>query len=243
METTKPVAIDPPRSAPALSPWAGLALGLLAAAVTYGAIQATYPIFLVDKKFDIPNIGAPIELHQRFEREKNKMDARHGMFYIGGLGLLLALTLGTGEAMARRSWITPLRAAPLGVLGGAVGGYLGTLVQVYVRTNYGQAELNHTIGTQVALGLPLGLGVGLGLGLATRSIAGTLKAAFAGLAAGALAASLYAVLVSVLLPAASTDTLIPDQPSSRALWLALFGGLLGALIPVASRGRNKPSAA
>jgi hypothetical protein len=238
MNTTTPAATEPSPSATSLSPWAGLALGLFAAAAIFAAIQATYPIFNVDKKFDIPSIGAPTEMHDRFQAEKNKMDARHGMLYLGGLGLLLALLLGAGEARARRSWIAPLLAAPLAVLGGAVGGYLGTLAQVYVRTNYGQAELNHTIGTQMALALPLGLGLGLGLGLATRSFTGTLKAALTGLIAGALAAALYAVLVSILLPAASTETLIPDQASSRALWLALLGGALGALIPVSSRGRK-----
>jgi len=240
METIKPEASEQGLDRSALSPWAGLALALLAASVTYVGIRAVHPIYRVGKEFDVPSIGMPTELFLANRREQDKVERKHAMIYVGGLGLLIALALGAGEAAARRFWLAPLLAAPLGVLGGAIGGLLGSLVNVYVRTNIGQPELNHTIGTQLALGIPLGLGVGLGVGLATRSLTGTLKSAFAGLAAGALAAALYPVLISIVLPAASTDSLLPDETSSRVLWLAVFAALLGAIIPVASRGRKAP---
>jgi len=240
METIKPEASEQALARSALSPWAGLALALLAASVTFVAICAVHPIFQVPEEFHIAGIGAPTERYVAHQREQDKVDCRHAMLYVGGLGLLVAIALGVGEATCRKSWLATLFAAPLGALGGAIGALLGSLAHVYVRENFGQAELDHTIGTQLGLGLPLGMGVGLGVGLASRSLTGALKTAFAGLAAGAVAAALYPVLVSILLPSASTDALLPDQTSSQMLWLTVFAGLLGAIIPVASRRRTAP---
>jgi len=239
METTKPKANQVARSASAPGPWAGLALSLVAAGIACGAIHAVHPVFRVPPEFHVPGIGAPTERYVALQREQDKVDSRHALLYVGGLGLLVALALGAGEAIARRFWLAPLLAAPLGALGGSIGGLLGSLAHVYVRTQFGQAELNHTIGTQLALGAPLGIGVGLGVGLATRSFTGTFKAAFAGLAAGTLAAALYPVLISILLPGASTDALLPDQMSSQVLWVAVFAGLLGTIIPVAAAGGKR----
>jgi hypothetical protein len=221
------------RPATALSPWTGLILGLVAGAATFGISRAVHPIYRVGKEFDVPSIGMPTELFLANRREQDKVNRKHAMIYIGGLGLLIGVALAAVASAARRSWLAPL----LGALGGAVGGYLGSLVEVYVRTNIGQAELNHTIGMQLAVGLPLGLGIGLGVGLATHSLAGTLKAALAGLGAGALAAALYPVLVSVLLPASGTETVLPDETYSRMMWFAIYAGLIGMVIPVAGRRR------
>jgi hypothetical protein len=232
------------RPATALSPWTGLILGLVAGAATFGISRAVHPIYRVGKEFDVPSIGAPTELFLANRREQDKVNRKHAMIYVGGLALLIAVALAAVIAAPRHSWLAPLAAAPLGALGGAGGAYLGSLAEVYVRTNIGQAELNHTIGMQLAVGLPLGLGIGLGVGLATRSLAGTLKTALAGLASGALAAALYPVLVSVLLPAAETETVLPVETNSRVMWFAVYSGLLGVIIPVAGRvrgGRKPPS--
>jgi hypothetical protein len=234
-------AHDPKRALCATSPWLGLALGLVAAGLLIGVIQAVHPIFRVGKEFDVPSIGMPTELFLAHRREQDKVDRQHAMSYLGGLGLLMTLALGAREALARRFWLAPLLGAPLGIAGGAIGGLLGSMVFVYVRNNIGQAELNHTIGTQLAIGLPLGFGIGLGAGLAKGTLTGVLKSASAGLAAGGLAAALYPVLISLALPGASTDSLLPDQISSRVLWLGLLGGSLGWIIPVAGRQRTKPS--
>lgn len=239
MTTPLQEALPPPRPAASLSPWTGLFLALVAAAAIFGISRAVHPIYRVGKEFDVPNIGAPTELFLANRREQDKVDRWHAMIYVGGLGLLIALALSAVQGALHRFWLAPLFAVPLGALGGAIGGLLGSLAAVYVRTNIGQAELSHTIGTQLALGVPLGLGIGFGVGLATRSFLGTLKSAFAGLAAGALAAALYPVLVSVLMPAASTETLLPDETNSRLLWFAIYACLIGTIIPVASRGKAK----
>jgi hypothetical protein len=213
-----------------------LILALGAGAALWIVIQSMHPVFHVPEKFHAA-MGAPPEVWAANRREQDRVERYHAMLYVGGLGLLLGLALGLGEAMRRRSWLPPLFAAPLGGLGGAAGGFLGCLVHEYVRREVGQAELIHTITAQLLLGLPLGLGVGLGLGLATRTAMGTIKSALGGAAAAILAAIVYPVAVSILLPAASTDALLPDERSSQFLWLALLSGVIGIVIPLAGRRR------
>lgn len=220
-----------------LSPWAGLCLALLAGAIVWGVIQLAHPVFHVDKKYDVPSIGMPPEMFAAHRRQQDFVDRWHAALYLGGLGLLIAALLGIGEGIARRSWLPPLIAPYLGLVGGAAGGFLGCLVYEYVRKNIGQADLAYTIRAQLLVGVPLGLGVGLGLGLTTRSWSGALKATLAGLAAGGLAGILFPVAVSMLLPAASTDALLPDLASSRLLWLGILSGALGLVIPISGRQR------
>lgn len=221
-----------------IRPWVGLVLGFVAAAATWIAIQATHPIFRISEKYHAA-MGAAPEVFAANRWAQDWVDRQHAMMYVGELGLLLAGLIGTREGMLRRSWLTPLIAAPVGAIGGTLGGFLGCLVYEYVRRNVGQAELLHTIAAQFLLGGPLGLGVGLGLGLATRSVGGVFKSALGGLAAGALAAALYPVVVSIVLPAASTDALVPTERANQALWLGLLAGLIGLLVPLASRPRKQ----
>jgi hypothetical protein len=215
-----------------------LVLGLVAAAATWGAIQATHPVFRIAEKYHAAMGDSP-EVFAANRRAQDWVDRQHAMMYVGELGLLLAGLIGTREGMLRRSWLTPLVAAPVGAIGGVLGGFLGCLVYEYVRKNVGQAELTHTVGAQLLLSAPLALGVGIGLGLATRTVGGVVKSAFGGLAAGALAAVLYPIVVSIVLPAASTDALVPVERANQALWLGLLAGLIGLLIPLASRQRKQ----
>ena len=220
----------------ATRPIDGLALGLVAAAILYGLIEATYPIFFVPEKFHI-GMNAPVADILANRRATDQVLRYHAMLYAGSLGLLLGALLGIREGMLRRAWLSPVVTAVLGALGGALGGFLGCLVYEYVRFHVGQATLMHTIIAQWLVGAPLGLGVGLGLGLATRTMPGTLKAALGGLAAATLAAVLFPVLVSIVMPAASTEALLPEERGSRALWLGLLAGLIGLVIPLSGRRR------
>src|SRR5436190_4260375 len=225
-----------------LRPWEGLILGLAAAAVVCGMIQAVHPVFRVPKEFDVPSIGLPTEKFLAHRREQDRVDSKHAALYVGGLGFLLAAALAVREAAARRSWLPPIVAPPLGAAGGALGGMLGSQVLQYVRVNIGQADLMHMVGAQLAVAVPLGLGVGLGLGLATRTAGGIVKTALAGVAAGTLAAVVVPVAVSLLLPAANTDALLPEEASTRLLWLGLLSGLIGLVIPIAGRRRTAANA-
>jgi hypothetical protein len=221
----------------ALSPWAGLGLGLVAAGIAWGVMQAVHPVFHVPQEFHAA-MGAPIGVFERNRREQDRVDRRHAMLYVGGLGLLIGAGLGLGEWVMRRLWLPSVMAALLGALGGAAGGPLGCLVHEYVRQHVGQAELMHTIGAQLLLAAPLGLGVGLGLGSATRRVGGVLRTAFVGMAAGILAGIVYPIAVSIILPGASTDALLPEDGPSRMLWLAILAGTIGMIIPVAARRRG-----
>ncbi len=215
-------------------------LGLIAAAITWCAIQAVHPIFRVPEKYHAA-MGAAPEVFAANRRAQDGVDRAHAMDYAGALGLLLAVLIGGRECMLRRSWLPLLNAAPLGAGGGAIGGFLGCLVYENVRAHVGQAELIHTVAAQLALGVPLGLGVGLGLGLSTHTMGGAIKSAFGGLAAGALTAALYPVVVSIVLPAASTDALVPAERANQALWLGMSGGLVGLLAPLAARPKRVDS--
>ena len=205
-------------------------------------MQGVHPVFRVPKKFDVPSIGLPPELFAAHRREQDRVDRRHAMLYVGALGLLVGAALGTAEAIRRRSWLPPLFAAPLGAVGGVVGGPLGCLVYEYVRTNVGQAELKHTIAAQLLVAVPLGLGIGLGLGLSTRTIQGAIKGALAGIAAGGLAAAIFPIAISIVLPAANTESLLPEDGSSRLLWFAVLSEMIGLVLPIAARQRKPHSA-
>jgi len=201
----------------------------------WGVIQGVHPVFRVPKKFDVPSIGMPPALFAAHRREQDRVDRWHAMLYVGGLGLLVAAFLGIGEGARRASWLPPLIAPPLAALGGAVGGALGCLVYQYVRENVGQAGLTHTFLAQLLVATPLGLGIGLGLGLATRTASGSIKAAVAGVVAGIVAGAAFPVTISILLPAASSDALLPEEGSSRLLWLAILAGMMGLVIPIAGQ--------
>jgi hypothetical protein len=226
----------PPTSGAAMGPLGGLVLALVAAAMAYGLIETTHPVFHVPEKFHI-GMNAPTDAILANRRATDQVLRYHAMLYVGSLGLILGLLLGVREGMLRRAWLTPVVAGMLGALGGDLGGFLGCLVYEYVRFQVGQATLMHTIIAQWLVGAPLGLGVGLGLGLATRTMSGTLKAALGGVAAATLAAVLFPVLVSIVMPAASTEALLPEERGSRGLWLGLLAGLIGLVIPLSGRRR------
>jgi hypothetical protein len=220
----------------AMGPFDGLVLALVAAAIVYGLIETTHPVFHVPEEFHI-GMNAPVDAILANRRATDQVLRHHAMLYVGSLGLILGMLLGAREGMLRRAWPTPLTAASLGALGGILGGFLGCLIYEYVRFHVGQATLLHTIIAQCLLGAPLAVGIGVGLGMATRSSSGALNATLGGLAAATLAAVLFPVLVSIAMPAASTDALLPDERGSRALWLSLLAGSTGLLIPLAGRRR------
>jgi hypothetical protein len=234
MNTPSISTTSPPRIL--LRPLESLILALIAGAIVWGGIQFAHPLFRVSNEFDIPNIGAPPEMHVAFRREKNKLDRWHAAIYLGGLGMLIGAALGLREGHRRRSWLPPLFTIPLGAIDGAIGGILGCLVYERLGPNVG--ELGPTITAQLLAAIPLGLGIGLGLGLATKSIAAAMKTALAGVTAGALAGVVYSIAVSLLFPEASTDALLPAEASTRLFWLGILSGLIGLVIPlVAQRSR------
>ena len=222
---------------PRLHPLVGLGLGLVAALAVFCLIQAVHPVYHMPRELHL-GMGNPAWQVEGNRAEQRRIDRRHAMLYLGSLGAALGLLLGIGEGVARRSALPALAVLPLGIAGGIAGGFFASLVQEWVKSNVGLAEIRHTVAAQLALALPLAGALGWGLGLATQSLGGFLKTLLAGLAAGALAAVIYPLLASVLLPGISTDALLPEQAGSRLLWLGLLAGLIGLVIPIAGRHRK-----
>ncbi len=218
----------------ALRPWEGLLLALLASAIVFAIVQATHPIFRVSGDVNVA-MGRPTAEFLAVIQQNDRNDQKHAALYLGCLGLLTAGALSLRESIARRTWLAPIVALPLGAAGGAIGGWLGCLVMQIARDNFGQAELKHLIEAQLAVALPLGFGIGLGYGIATRSLAGAIMSAGTGLAGGAVAAAIYAVGISILFPTASTEALLPGEAAMRLLWLCCLAGFVGISIPIAGR--------
>jgi hypothetical protein len=217
-----------------------LALGLIAALVVWGVIQRVHPIYTMPRELYL-GMGDPAWKVLEHRAEQRHIDCRHAMIYAASLGALLALALGIGEGVARRSALPMACLLPLGLAGGALGGFLASLVQDWTRANVGLAEIRHTVAMQLALCLPLAAGIGWGLGLATQTHGGFLKTLLAGLAAGVLAAVVYPLFTSTLLPGVSTDSILPDHAGGRLLWLGLMAGIIGLVTPIAGRGRKRSS--
>jgi hypothetical protein len=214
-----------------------LLLALLASAIVFGIVQATHPLFRVSGDVNVA-MGRPTAEFLAVIHQNDRNDQKHAALYLGCLGLLTAGALSLRESIARRTWLAPIVALPLGAAGGAVGGWLGCLIMQHARDNVGQAELKHLIEAQLAVALPLGLGIGLGYGIATGSIVSFLKSAAAGVASGAIAAAIYAVGVSVVFPTASAEVLLPAEAAMRLLWLCCLAGIISVIIPMAGQQRK-----
>jgi len=220
-----------------LPPLAGLGLGLAAALLAWVLIQRVHPVFLMPENLHL-SMGAPAAQVNAYRAKQRELDRHHAMLYLGSLGAFLGALLGVAEGRLRRSILPIATTLPLGALGGVAGGLLACLVQEQVRVNVGLAEIKHTVMAQLALCLPLAGCIGLGLGLATRSLRGLVLAVLAGLAAGVLAGVLYPLITSTFLPGISTDSLLPEEASSRLMWLGLLAGVIGLVVPIAGRRRK-----
>jgi hypothetical protein len=220
-----------------LNPVVGLGLGLIAACCTWVLLQTTHPIFHVPSELHL-SMGSPVDLINRNQAYQRKIDRRHAMIYLGAFGLLLGAALGIGEGASRRSGLPIGLPILLGGLGGIAGGYLACRVQEYVRGTVGFAEMQHTIAAQMAICVPIALGISLGLAVLLFSWGAAAKTILAGLAAGVLAAVAYPMIAVTLLPTISTDSFLPEEATSRLLWLGLIGAITGLVIPIAGRRRK-----
>ena len=241
LEATRPT--DSAYAARLVIPLLALAAGL----ITWGLIEGVHPVFHVPKQFEVANIGAPAEKLEANRLARDRVDRQHAALYMATLGAALALAVTTVPAVRRRSPLPALIALPLGGLFGAAGGYVGNLVLEYMTTTLGQAELMHTVGVQSTLFGILGLGVGLAYGVTepatskTQALRQAVARAVAGLVADVLAAVVFAVAVSILMPATSTDFLMPTDSISRALWLGVASAILGAIVPSGREVKTAPT--
>lgn len=220
-------------------PLACAALALVGGAITWGLLQGVSPFFQIPEKYHVTGLGAPPEKWIPFEAERAKAARRNAMLEFASFGALVAGMMGLGEGLARRRLRLVLVAVPVAAAVGCLAGLAGK--SAYEAFGAGpQADLAGTLKVQaIALGL-LGLGVGLALGLAGNSLRDVVISSIAGTLAGALAGVLYPVAISLLMPAASTDSLVPKAAASRMLWVGLFAALSG-LIVAATAGQGRPT--
>lgn len=229
---------DPtPRPGSAFRPWMGLPIALLAGAIAWGLIERLHPVFHVSSEYDVPDLGAPAEDFAAHRAARNRADRYNAMLDLAIVGGLVAGALAlTGTA--RRPVTRAVVAVPLGGLGGAAGGVLGSLVHAAWVQTAGQPDVIHAVGLHSAALAPLGLGVGLAAGAAGAAGGRFRTAVPAGLVGGALAGVLYPVAMSLLLPAAETEALIPAESGSRLLYVGMTAALLGLLMPAAASLRK-----
>src|SRR5205823_12193796 len=213
-----------------LRPLAGMGLALIAGLVVWGLISLVDPVFHVPKEFEVPNIGASPEAYLANRQAQERVEREHARLYVGCLGLLVAVVLRLREGVTRRSWLLPLMAAPVGMGGGILGGWLGSAVHDHFYEAVGMQDLIHTLLAQLALLVPLGVGVGLGASevrvkprssFPVRNSRGALWSALAGAAAGVVAAVGYPIIVALVMPKVSTELLLPVDAASRLLWIGL----------------------
>ena len=204
----------------------GVLIGLVCGAIVWAIVQAVHPVFAVPEQYHIAGIGAPVERHEAFRQQQDIVDRRHMMLYLGLLGVVLGAALGTRLG---RSWRAAILAGIESVAGAALAGALASLYFIAMRNQTGQGDLLPPLVRQLLIGVPIGIFLGLGLGLAR----GSWSAIGRGLAAGALGGVLFSVaytlLVALCLPAANTESLLPEEPPTRLLWLTTLAASLGLL--------------
>lgn len=232
----------PPTPPPANSPrgsltrsLAAIALALCAGAIAFGIVQGVNPLFRVPKEFEAPSIGMAPEVYLNNRRAQERVDRWHAMVYVAMLGALVAGSMAVARTPGRHAWLAPLVAAPLGALGGALGGYVGSRVQVFMLERFGQQELQHTVLIQSALLVPLAVAIGVGVWLARPEPRRLTAAIAGGLGAGLIAAVAFPIAMSIFRPGSSTDHLLPTDRGSLLLWYLLVAAIIGGVLSLAGR--------
>jgi hypothetical protein len=191
-------------------------------------VQAVHPVFWTTEGVD--DVGLlPANVQW-------KLDLKNAMFVTALLGGLTAAGLAVSQLADRGSWLAALAAAGscacLAALFGGLAGGLGHFVFEHYKSSARITDLDKALRFQGALLAMLGGGIGLAAGVAIwRSTRAAVRCLIGGLLAGVLAGIAYPAAVAVLMPSAMTTVLIPLGIGERLLWLGLFTGLVGTIIP------------
>ena len=216
-------------------PLAGLVLALIGGTVAWGLVHFA-PVFTVPAEFHIPNLGAAPERFEALEAVQAGVARRNAMVDLGLFGAVLGVMVALGQAIERGSFKPPLAALPIGAAGGCAAAWIGSIVHTTLDAG-ALADLADTVMIHAVTCGVLGLCLGAAVAMFSTGKA-VLAASVVGMAGGAMAGALYSISMSVLLPVERADQLVPGGVISRMLWIGVFAGSLGLLIPWTLGQRN-----
>jgi len=213
-------------------PLVGCAAALLAGLLAWGLVQAAFPVFDIPE--ELKNLPSPQPSHLAVKAERAQVEADRWnatlLFAVFGLGV--AGVLAAAECLLRGRpaaawWRVVLSGVTAGLLG-AAGGLSASLLLESPQLLGGMSPLARTISVQ-CLGVGLaGLGIGLGVGTAGGARV-LLQATVGGVLAGVLVGFLYPTAMGYLLPNTQTERVVPLEPTSQLIWLAVIA-LMSALV-------------
>lgn len=223
-------------------PLAACAVTLFAGLLTWGVLQACFPVFEIRKELQNLPTPQPSDLAAKAAQALVVASRWNATLLFAILGLSLAGSLAATESllrgMAGSAWWRGLLSGVVAGLCGAGAGLSASLLLESPSSLGGMSPLARTISVQcLGLGL-LGLGVGLGSGI-TGGWRLLLNAAVGGALGGLLVGFLYPTGMGYLLPHTQTEHVVPIERSSQLIWLVAVS-LLTALV-ITGLGRKKAS--
>lgn len=221
-------------------PLAGCAIALFAGLLTWGILQACFPVFNIPKELQNLPIPQPSDLAAKAAQAFVVAARWNATLLFAIFGLTVAGSLAAAESVLRgtagSAWWRGTLSGIVAGLGGAVAGLAASLLLEAPQATGGMSPLARTTSVQcLGLGL-LGSGVGFGVGI-TGGWRLLLNAAVGGALGGLLVGFLYPTGMGYLLPNTQTEHVVPIEQTSQLIWL-VAASLVIALV-ITSLGRKK----
>jgi hypothetical protein len=225
----------------------GCAAALLGGVLTWGILQAAFPVFEMPK--ELQNLPSPQPSHLAVKAEQAFIVATrlNATLLFAILGATIAGFLAVAESVSQGNaksawWRGPLSGCIAGLVGAAAG-LVASLLLESPQALAGLSPLARTISVQcLGLGL-LGLGVGLGVGT-SGGWSRLLNAGVGGALGGLLVGFLYPTGMGFLLPNTQTEHVVPLEPTSQLIWSVAISLLIALVVTsLGRRQRGKPTQA
>ncbi len=213
---------------------------LLGALIAWVLIEAFLPMIKIPEELTANVMNPPARLVHANELKR-------AMFTFAVFGGLAALALAAGEGLARKSWKTALfgglACGVLGVLFGALAGYVGHIEHLQLEQNAEMSDMTRTFIVQGSMLGIIGGAVGMGIGMfLIRRLGATITCLVTGILAAVLAVVAYTLLASFFLPNTITDVVIPIKQHERLLWLGMTTCIVGLLLAAIASPANPKEA-
>ena len=211
-------AADGPRFAWAYVVIVAIAAGLLSWGIEEIHMRVSDPV----ANFDRPKGMGFAEMTTVLRAEINVTRIRTATLSNGSLGALLGLGLGLIGGRARGSWGRSILAGVLGMIVGAAGGMLSTVMvpryynALALNKEAVEDDMSFPFLTHLGLWIGVGLGGGVGLASALRSWSKGAQAILGGLIGVVVGTAIYEFGGAVAFPLAETNLPISKEMGSRA---------------------------